>query len=53
MTQFFLVFTRGAIGTAGRRHGGRLTTTLFGTSVPFGTLAADVIGGLSSARAVA
>nr|WP_165388356.1 hypothetical protein [Sphingomonas populi] len=53
MTHFFLVFTRGAIGTVERRHVGRLMTALFGVSFRFDTLAATVIGGLSFVRAVA
>ncbi|SDA21952.1 fluoride efflux transporter CrcB [Sphingomonas sp. NFR15] len=53
MTQFFLVFTGGAIGSVGRWQIGRWMTALFGPGFPYGTLAANVIGGFAMGIVVA
>jgi len=46
MQPTFLVMFGGAIGSAARYHLGRLTLAWFGPGYPWGTLAANLIGGL-------
>lgn len=46
MLNTFLVMAGGALGSAARYHLGRLCTHLFGTAWPWGTLAANISGGL-------
>jgi CrcB protein len=46
MNNIFLVMAGGAIGSALRYQLGRLCTRAFGMGWPWGTLAANVIGGL-------
>ncbi len=46
MNATLLVMTGGAIGAAGRYHLGRLVFQMGGTSFPYGTLLANVTGGL-------
>lgn len=46
MLQTLLVMTGGAIGAALRYHVGRASLTLFGPGWPWGTLFANVAGGL-------
>jgi CrcB protein len=46
MTQMFLVMAGGAIGSAGRWLTGRGMTAAFGAGYPYGTLAANLVGGL-------
>lgn len=46
MQATLLVMLGGAIGSAARYHLGRLTSGWFGPGYPWGTLAANLIGGL-------
>jgi len=53
MTQILLVMAGGAIGSAGRWLTGRGMTAAFGADYPYGTLAANLIGGLAMGLVVA
>jgi len=47
MNHTFLVMAGGAIGAAARYHLGRLTAQFAGTGWPWGTLAANILGGFA------
>ena len=46
MNATLLVMAGGALGAAGRYHLGRMVFHLGGTGLPYGTLAANLLGGL-------
>lgn len=47
MTNTFLVMAGGAVGAALRYQLGRISSHLLGTSLPWGTLAANLLGGFA------
>lgn len=47
MTNIFLVMTGGAVGAALRYQLGRLAGNLWGVTLPWGTLAANLLGGFA------
>lgn len=47
MTNIFLVMTGGAVGAALRYQLGRLAGNLWGVALPWGTLAANLLGGFA------
>jgi CrcB protein len=53
MTHMFLVMAGGAIGSAARWLTGRWMTAAFGAGYPYGTLAANLVGGLAMGLVVA